>query len=173
MGCQAAHRGGEPPRAMRRDEDIAPYRHAARWRGCAAWVRATIAPGARPCRAPCRGRGTPAGKPRHAKLSACATCKAAHRAVARRRDGDIAPYRQATRGVRTATGHEWAAMARGSKPRTAVASRHGGRRGGASREGGEPPRAVAAKHRALSPSRTRGEHGIGTRRWCAAMRLPF
>ena len=37
-----------------------------------------IAPGVRPCRAPCRGRGAPAGKPRHAKLSACATCQAAH-----------------------------------------------------------------------------------------------
>ena len=35
-----------------------------------------------------------------ATLSACATCQVAHRAVARRRAGDIAPYRQAARGRR-------------------------------------------------------------------------
>ena len=44
-GCQAAHRGGAPPRATarRRDGDIAPYRHAARrvrTRGTRAWSAA-------------------------------------------------------------------------------------------------------------------------------------
>ena len=43
-GCQAAHRGGEPPRAMarRRDGDIAPYRHYTRM-GCAAITPAFFA----------------------------------------------------------------------------------------------------------------------------------
>ena len=61
-----------------------------------------------------------------------AGCQAAHRAKARRRDGDIAPYRQAARGwcatgrgmpSRTRVGH--GNGARDAKPRTAVASRHG------------------------------------------------
>ena len=43
--------------------------------------------------------------------------------VARRRDGDIAPYRQAARGVRTATGHERCALQRG----TGVEHRNGAR----------------------------------------------
>ena len=77
----------------------------------------------------------------------------APRHAARRRDGDIAPYRYGTRGGGTATGH-----------------------GGASREGGEPPRAMragcqaatgggaAAKHRALRQRGTKGGvagEGIG------------
>ena len=59
------------------------------------------------------------------------------RAMARRRDGDIAPYRQATRAVRTATGRGRAGRA--GHERCAPPSRTSG----ASREGGEPPRAVA------------------------------
>ena len=62
--------------------------------------------------------------------------------MARRRDGDIAPYRNGT-APRDA-GEVRVRVLRDAKPRTAVASRHGQWRGGASREGGEPPRAVAA-----------------------------
>ena len=64
--------------------------------------------------------------------------------MARRRDGDIAPYRQGARGVRTATGREgWDA-----KPRTAPMARR--------REPGGP----AAKHRALPQrDRTTGHEG--------------
>ena len=134
-----------------------------------------IAPGARPCRAPYRGRGAPAGRPRYAKLSACATCQAAHRAKARRRDGDIAPYRDGARAVRTAAGHEGV---RDAKQRTAP------RRGGAmgtsrptatghercarQREAGcqAAHRSGAAArwgHRALPRRGTRGAHSDGAR----------
>ena len=75
--------------AVARQRGTSEERAGARWghraassRGRAVWRRGhDIAPGARPCRAPCRGRGAPAGKPRYAKLSACARCQAAHRAV--------------------------------------------------------------------------------------------
>ena len=55
---------------------------------------------------------------------------------------------------------------RDDKPRTMVASRHGAGRPGGREErepGGWGARAVAAKHRALPPSRTRGAHGNGAR----------
>ena len=73
--------------------------------------------------------------------------------MARRRDGDIAPYRQAARGVRTATGHERCARQRG----TGVEHRNGARevrttkphgegaRCEAAHRGGEPPRAMARR----------------------------
>ena len=57
-------------------------------------------------------RTVPRTEPRHAKLSASATFHAAHRAVARRRDGDIVPYRNGARGWSTAAGHESGARAR-------------------------------------------------------------
>ena len=60
-----------------------------------------------------------------------AGCKATHRAKARRRDGDIAPYRNGARAVRTATGR--------------------GRCGAAARWG----------HRALPQRGTGGAHGNG------------
>ncbi len=105
-------------------------------------LRSSIAPGARLCRTPCRGRGAPAGKLRHAKLSACAGSKAAHRAEARRRDGDIAPYRHAARG-----------RAHGEGAREMRAQCHAAHRadGAAARWG----------HRALPPCRTRGARGEG------------
>ncbi len=55
---------------------------------------------------------------------------------------------------------------RDEKPRTMVASRHGAGSPGGREErepGGWGARAVAAKHRALPPSRTRGAHGNGAR----------
>ena len=169
-GCEGAHRakrGG----AMRTSRPTAmPHGGVGARRGCAA----IIAPVARPCRAPCRGRGAPAGKPRHAKLPACATCQAAHRADgAAARWGHRALPPSHTRGTH-GNGARGGRRGRGMPSRAPRwRTPHGQRRGGASREVGEPPRAVAAKHRALSPSRTRGAHGIGTRRWCAAMRHPF
>ena len=57
---------------------------------------------------------------------------------------------------------------RDAKPRTAVASRHGQWRGGASREGGEPPRAVAADHRALPQSRAMAMPRNGNIAWARA-----
>ena len=71
-----------------------------------------------------RGQGDPAG----------AGCKAAHRATARRRDGDIAPYRNGTR-VWCMRGDAGRGRG-GAKPRTAPMARR--------REPGAP----AAKHRA-------------------------
>ena len=64
-----------------------------------------------------------------------------------------------------------AAVGRNANPRTAVASRHRRMaRGGASREGGEPPRAVAADHRAL-PQRDRTmRHERGSTRGAAMVR---
>ena len=90
--------------------------------------RPSIAPGARPCRAPCRGqsrgmqnsqrvllakprtapwRGGAMGtsRPTAKPHERCARCQAAHRAKARRRDGDIAPYRNGTAPRGTTTGH--------------------------------------------------------------------
>ena len=94
--------------------------------------------------------------------------------MARRRDGDIAPYRNETRAWRmrgdAAVSHRgrcgaaarWGHRALPQRDRMAMGVRGGRgegggrpshaprwRAGGASREGGEPPRAVAAKHRAL------------------------
>ena len=98
-----------------------------------------IAPGARPCRTPCRGQSRSMQNTQRVLLAKPRTAP-----MARRRDGDIAPYRQAARGVRTATGHgrDVRLCARrgcgDTMPRTAVASRHGQWRGGASRETRRP-----------------------------------
>ncbi len=129
-----------------------------------------------------RGGGGAAGsprwqKPRHAKLSACGG--EPPRAMAMRRDGDIAPYRNGTvqrewakrtRVVRTATGR--CGAMRTSRP-TATGPNHGnGRRG---HEWCARPRGDAARwgHRAL-PQRDRatgtgegdtsGAHGYGAMR---------
>ncbi len=62
-------------------------------------------------------------------------------------------------------GGRWGARhgegARDAKPRTAAVSLRGQWRGGASREGGERPRAVAAKHRALPQRDTGVERATG------------
>ncbi len=83
--------------------------HNSRWE----WRREPGVPVAK-CRAGCAAlpRTVPRTEPRHAKLSASATFHAAHRAVARRRDGDIVPYRNGARGWSTAAGHESGARAR-------------------------------------------------------------
>ena len=98
--------------------------------------------------------------------------------MARRRDGDIAPYRQAARGVRTQRGAGGAQ----AKPRTAP------RRGGAmgtSRPTAKPheecarngtaPRGTGGAHamgprNGTAPRGTGGAHGEGTRRGTAAGR---
>ena len=83
------------------------------------------------------------------------------------------PGGQASRRVRGPTAHRAAGgepplASRGmqnsqrvllAKPRTAP------RRGGASREGGEPPRAVTAKHRALPQRDRTTAHGKTLGRW--------
>ena len=58
-----------------------------------------IAPGTRPCRAPCRGQSRGMQNSQRVLLAKPRTAP-----MVRRRDGDIAPYRQAARAVRTATG---------------------------------------------------------------------
>ena len=84
--------------------------------------------------------------------------------MARRRDGDIAPYRQAARVVCTGAGApRRAAKARDAMPRTAVASRHGRRRGGASREARRP--SIAPYRQAARPQGARAG-----RARCGAMR---
>ena len=83
-----------------------------------------------------------------------AGCKAAHRATARRRDGDIAPYRNGTRAGRAAMGAgqgraRWACAARA----TGGAAR--GAECKAAHRGGEPPRAMrcgGASREARRPS---------------------
>ena len=93
--CQAAHCGGEPPRAMRRGGASREAR------------RPTIAPQGN------AQRDTSGARAKNAR------CQAAHRggepprAMARRRDGDIAPYRHAARVMRTATGDGRGARATG------------------------------------------------------------
>ena len=126
--------------------------------------------------APCAARGAHGDAP--ATLSTCATCQAAHRAEARRRDGDIAPYRNGTAPRDTATGHEAKPRtaprrggAMGTSRPTATGPHHRARRwerGGASREGGEPPRAVATKKRALPQRDTSVGRGRCARRGGAA-----
>ena len=92
-----------------------------------------------------------------------------------RRPGNARAYMDRMMGPRNGTRAGRAARARDAKPRTAVASRHGQRRGGASREGGAPTggggqasRPTAKPHgkgaeRARrgrgKPSRTDGAHG--------------
>ena len=128
--CGAAARGGEPPRA-------------------------SIAPGARPCRASCRGRGAPAGKSRHAKLSACATCQAAHRG------GE--PPRAMRRGRARARG------ACGARERTRVgrtgnqaAHRADGAAARAGRPGGQASRPTAKPHERCARTWVmRGRNGHG------------
>ncbi len=89
--------------------------------------RPTVAPGARPCRAPCRGQSRGMQNSQRVLLAKPRTAP-----VARRRDGDIAPYRNGARAVRTATGH-------GEGRRSGVRARGAGCQ--AAHRGGEPPRA--------------------------------
>ena len=138
-----------------------------------------IAPGARPCRAPCRGQSRGMqnsqrvllAKPRTAVASRWgaqgargARGEAAHRAVARRRDGDIAPYRQAARAGRTATGRTATGRGEGVRGREVrrTAPKRRGTRGGA-RRGGVRPGDPAADGAALP------RQNDGTRAGGAAM----
>ena len=157
--CHAAHRGGEPLRASGE-----PPRAMARRRACvvsklfgcnggrarcphraARVIRVGSGVG---CGHGARGgrwrTGAPRGMVTVSHGEGCerdAGCQAAHRAEARRRDGDIAPYRNGTgpRGTRGArrwdrtTGHEgcarrWDRSTGTAKPRTArrCAVRQGG-----------------------------------------------
>ena len=134
--------------------------------------RATIAPGARPCRAPCRGQSRSMQNSQHVRDAKPRTAKPRTAPMARRRHGQRgataatghgmpshAPRRWRGGAMRTsrptakpheegaATGRGGGNGARDTKPRTAVASRHG-RWGAAARWG----------HRALPPSRTSVEH---------------
>ena len=71
--------GGEPPRAVGGE-------------GAGQEARPpTIAPGARPCRAPCRGQSCGMQNSQRARDAKPRTAP-----MARRRDGDIAPYRNGT-----------------------------------------------------------------------------
>ena len=94
--CQAAHRGGEPPRA------VARRREPGGWGAPRAVARRRAQP-------PCGTRGgaatgTGGGKRCKTAREGARNAKPRTAPMARRRDGDIAPYRQAARAVRTATG---------------------------------------------------------------------
>ena len=122
-------RGGASREARR--PSIAPYRNGTAPRGAGgAHGNGAREYRAMPCRAPRRGaaarwghRALPPSRTGEGARAVRTECQAAHRAEARRRDGDIAPYRQAARAGRTATGHEVCARA----VRTATGRRHAAR----------------------------------------------
>ena len=77
-----------------------------------------IAPGARPCRAPGAGGEPPLASRGLQNSQRVLYAKPRTAPMARRRDGDIAPYRNGTAPRGTRGAHD-------TKPRTAVASSHG------------------------------------------------
>ena len=126
-----------------------------------------IAPGARPCRAPCRGQSRDMQNSQRVLLAKPRTAP-----MARRRDGDIAPYRNGTaptgRGQRDTRG---AARARDAKPRTAPMARRRDEDIAPYRQATRGVRTATGHGRGCAAtragggtqSRTGGAHGNGTR----------